>query len=561
MPIYNRYKKLQKYYLGIPIDPYEFKKGDIVETGFFKNKEYCENNYNWKLVPNEYFCTIENDGTYSRYQKLQAYDKNTDMPIEPPMYITGDKIVGGCTEGECNGEPRYEETYKNSIFVNGWKIDIYSRKSSYDCGNTWQNENDVNYIDVTDNQEQSFDNDPFLLNDEVYEVCCEVNFEDSITFIGDDNELYFLDIKGRGHNFGKFLFSEKTYEIIKTLNDDEKEWFTTDRMIYGTSEGYRYLYQLHSSFSYIFNIAQPHYNSSTGVLTYIYHENTNNGDKIGIASFNMKDGTRSSEELKSFDGDISTGVSHYYYNGYFYIYIYDVKNKLPYYYKISEETHDMIEFTPSEGAIWYSTSEPNCAWYVDYLKSTIQIISDNTVYIYSMEDYQEIDRRTNIIDIDSTEIVNKLPLLTPTPSPALITDNIYAPFLSTIGADIFRLHAINCCNNNYYINEVLSQPIDQGTNYLFEFMGVKNNIALYRHDTCLCFIDLCKYINSENNPIEWRLSSDEYICDNGDKFEKLIKYIYNKDTGNYEESVPQVSMKGLIIQSDSEDCGVTWVKN
>ena len=112
MAKYIRYQKYQKYYLGQPVDPPEYQKGIQVEIGDFETIEMCQNEYKWVLVPNEYICTLSSDGkTYERYEKLQAYDKKNDTPVDPPIYIAGKLITDGCTEDECNGEPRYQEVY------------------------------------------------------------------------------------------------------------------------------------------------------------------------------------------------------------------------------------------------------------------------------------------------------------------------------------------------------------------------------------------------------------------------------------------------------------------
>lgn len=43
MPTYKRYQKYQKYYLGQPVDPPEYKKGELIETGEWETIEQCEN--------------------------------------------------------------------------------------------------------------------------------------------------------------------------------------------------------------------------------------------------------------------------------------------------------------------------------------------------------------------------------------------------------------------------------------------------------------------------------------------------------------------------------------
>lgn len=190
MPIFNRYKRLQKYYLGVPVDPPEFQKGDLVTIAEFFDIERCENLYNWIVVENEYFCIREEDNTYTRYQKLQAHDKITNVPVEPPLFIAGEVITDGCTEEECNGKPRYQEVFVISSSVDGITYDQFERQISHDCGHTWEKDKDVYYYTGLD-----------IIIDENFDGASkgvitksEIDFEGAISFLGSDNELYYLAI-------------------------------------------------------------------------------------------------------------------------------------------------------------------------------------------------------------------------------------------------------------------------------------------------------------------------------------------------------------------------------
>ena len=58
MPRYNRYQKLQKYYLGVPVNPPEYKQGGLITTGEWETIEDCEteDSFLWKDLDNEYIC-------------------------------------------------------------------------------------------------------------------------------------------------------------------------------------------------------------------------------------------------------------------------------------------------------------------------------------------------------------------------------------------------------------------------------------------------------------------------------------------------------------------------
>ena len=60
MTKYNRYQKLQKYYMGVPVQPPEYRKGNVVSIGDFESLELCEG-----YCPTEYRETVLD--TISKY--------------------------------------------------------------------------------------------------------------------------------------------------------------------------------------------------------------------------------------------------------------------------------------------------------------------------------------------------------------------------------------------------------------------------------------------------------------------------------------------------------------
>ena len=57
---YIRYQKLQKYYLGQPVDPPEYKKGEQSSSDVFFDLDECENIYKWVKL-DRVICFDEND--------------------------------------------------------------------------------------------------------------------------------------------------------------------------------------------------------------------------------------------------------------------------------------------------------------------------------------------------------------------------------------------------------------------------------------------------------------------------------------------------------------------
>lgn len=144
MSIFNRYQKLQKYYLGKPVSPPEYKQGELVGVGNWNTIEECQYDYNiiWKVVPNEYICErTDVSGSYEQYEKLQAYYKEVDKPVEPASYKKGQLIKTGewDSEYECENPPIYRWNKVPGLYIceEDKKYELEIKQISKDKGKTW----------------------------------------------------------------------------------------------------------------------------------------------------------------------------------------------------------------------------------------------------------------------------------------------------------------------------------------------------------------------------------------------------------------------------------------
>lgn len=107
MPIFARFEKLQKYFLGKPFIPEEFKPGKLIIIGEYENQEQCETGilYRWFLLTDDYICL-----NFSKYEKYiyQISEDNgkTWTNVIPEQTKKGELIEKNskdCSEmGECD---------------------------------------------------------------------------------------------------------------------------------------------------------------------------------------------------------------------------------------------------------------------------------------------------------------------------------------------------------------------------------------------------------------------------------------------------------------------------
>lgn len=92
MPIFARFEKLQKYYLGEPVMPEEFKLGKLIIIGEYENQEQCETGflYRWTLLTDDYIC--EDFNKYQKYILEQSSDGVSYQPVVPEQTKKGNLI-------------------------------------------------------------------------------------------------------------------------------------------------------------------------------------------------------------------------------------------------------------------------------------------------------------------------------------------------------------------------------------------------------------------------------------------------------------------------------------
>lgn len=150
MTKYNRYEKLQKYYLGVPVDPPEYKQGALITIGGWETIEDCETEdlFLWKEIKNEYICELSDtmrwykiSGEYicegtSKYEKLKLQNKqdpNGDWVDAIPTQIKSGNLIENNSSycGYGYHSPfdiyMYDNTlgYASIVDKNIWNIDDY----------------------------------------------------------------------------------------------------------------------------------------------------------------------------------------------------------------------------------------------------------------------------------------------------------------------------------------------------------------------------------------------------------------------------------------------------
>lgn len=94
---YIRYQKYQKCYLGQPVAPPEYKKGEQVSSDVFFNLDECENIYLWKPT-DQIICAEDNPFSgESLYKPL--YASNTS-PVSVADAVAGDKVFYRPTQND-----------------------------------------------------------------------------------------------------------------------------------------------------------------------------------------------------------------------------------------------------------------------------------------------------------------------------------------------------------------------------------------------------------------------------------------------------------------------------
>lgn len=180
---------------------------------------------------------------YKRYQKLQKY--YLGKPVEPAEYKEGELIATDCTLGECNGDARIEQTTEH--LCNNWEeYDLVTTNTSYDCGKTWETstvkENLKFNVLCSD---YTYDTNEYEYTQYITEakgIYCRVHM-----FTHSDGDIYALILRDLGYqpSSGKFRYIH-TYYLYRyhkstsslSLVKDFNSFSTTENMWYVNNEYY-----------------------------------------------------------------------------------------------------------------------------------------------------------------------------------------------------------------------------------------------------------------------------------------------------------------------------------
>lgn len=640
--VYIRYQKKQKYYLGQPIDPPVYEKGEQIGDDFYTSIEQCENEYLWIPLPNEYICVL-NDETdkYSKYEKLQAYDKLTKEPIDPPIYITGNYIgetdasyeeecegvvewklvegeylcvldgdtytryeklqaynkntgevispyhykegeilATGCTSEECNGSPRTETILIKVHNMDGYKVNENEIKESLDCGATWETK-EIEYVadDLNPSVYEEPKSDavkidfPYLENDD--------NLYRYAFFLGTDNELYLLhlsDYTGTADRANELAVKDLykldrnnyTFAHIGALQNITLMYNPSSRL----TENFEIIHSCNENDAHFYNKFYPYinfgfyYNPVTMLFKSVYF----NSNSAQIQTYNLYTNEVSHSNELDYTGYGPYTNTYFLNDGeYFYLLLTKSYANSDYYGIIpidgssinisklmtvdmmgSDKVYSMYDKFNDK----YYISAGNATVGEEKLFAEMSRLEGNAEFISTkdvMFDFEGKDIKGDIIDTKA---------------------GVYSSlFFSNLKTEPVHINSYDCREYTneglstfvrvYYNNEpyLLKKHLTDNMNTFnsedimksYSLIGIRNNYAYYCNDTTLMIIN---YLNEGNKNILYKFNeTDETICDGTSKYKKMVYQKSTDDGQTWENVEPVQYQKGELIEKNSFDCG------
>ena len=169
MAEYYKYEKYQKYINGIPADPPEYKKGELIGTGEYDSKADCEKDSLYRWVDNGK-TVCKGYSLYNQEKKQKSTDKGVTW-TDTGEVRDGNRLIDQYST-KCGWRllTRWENTGKT--VCQGYVLsEEYIKQESQDMGKTWHNSVPEEYkYEVIDSY-----NEDCILNSEplTYEVTAE----------------------------------------------------------------------------------------------------------------------------------------------------------------------------------------------------------------------------------------------------------------------------------------------------------------------------------------------------------------------------------------------------
>lgn len=169
MAEYDKYQKYQKYINGVPADPPEYMRGELIGTGEYDSKADCESNVLYRWVDNGK-TVCKGYSLYNQEKKQKSTDKGVTW-TDTNEVRDGNKLIDQYST-ECGWELQTRWTKTGKTGCNGYSLsEEYIKQESWDMGKTWYNSVPGEYkYEVIDSY-----NENCILNSEplTYEVTAE----------------------------------------------------------------------------------------------------------------------------------------------------------------------------------------------------------------------------------------------------------------------------------------------------------------------------------------------------------------------------------------------------
>lgn len=137
MAEYDKYQKYQKYINGVPADPPEYMRGELIGTGEYDSIEDCEKAAIYRWVDNGK-TVCKGYSLYNQEKKQKSTDKGVTW-TDTNEVRDGNKMIEQYAE-ECGWELQTRWTKTGKTRCNGYSLsEEYIKQESWDMGKTWQN--------------------------------------------------------------------------------------------------------------------------------------------------------------------------------------------------------------------------------------------------------------------------------------------------------------------------------------------------------------------------------------------------------------------------------------
>lgn len=124
MPYYNKYKKLQKYINGVPVEPAEYQKGDLISsTTYFESMTACDGGN--VPIPTDNGIILCNDGLWFAKYETDADKQHLYVTVNEnhPIITNGNNIQLANAVGSAQWLHYSHEKVNNYYYIVSFSVD------------------------------------------------------------------------------------------------------------------------------------------------------------------------------------------------------------------------------------------------------------------------------------------------------------------------------------------------------------------------------------------------------------------------------------------------------